>query len=58
MSANKNFLTAEDVAEFIGVSVSTAYRIIREMNMELKAQGCITVAGKVNRNYFEKKVGC
>ncbi len=52
----KNFLTAEDVANFMGISIPTAYRIIRQLNNELKKDGYITIAGKINRLYFEKKI--
>lgn len=52
----KNFLNADDVARFMGVSVPMAYKIIRRLNDELKKQGFITVAGKVSRRYFEEKV--
>ncbi|SNX53051.1 helix-turn-helix domain-containing protein [Thermoanaerobacterium sp. RBIITD] len=51
-----NFLTAEEVAVILGVSLSTAYRIIKRLNEELKAQGFITVAGKISKRYFEQKV--
>lgn len=51
-----NFLTAEEVSEILGVSLSTAYRIIKRLNEELKAQGFITVAGKISKRYFEQKV--
>ena len=51
----KNYLTANDVAKYMGVSVSTAYKIIRKLNDELKASGYITVAGKVSRSFFMKK---
>lgn len=36
---NKRFLQAQDVAEYMGISVPTAYRIIRQLNGELAAQG-------------------
>lgn len=52
----KNFLTASDVAEFMGISVPMAYKVIRQLNDELKAQGYITISGKVSRIYFEKKI--
>ena len=52
---NKNYLTAADVSEFVGISVPMAYKIIRRLNDELKANGYITVSGKVSRSYFEKK---
>ena len=53
---NKRFLNVNDVAAFMGISVPMAYKIIRRLNDELSAQGFITVAGKVNRCYFEQKV--
>ena len=53
---NKRFLNASDVANFMGISVPMAYKIIRRLNSELSAQGFITVAGKVSRCYFEQKV--
>ncbi len=52
----KNFLTASDVANYMGISVPTAYKIIRQLNNELKKEGYITIAGKISRIYFEKKI--
>ena len=52
----KNFLTAADVSEYMGISVPTAYKIIRKLNIELASAGYITVAGKINRSYFEEKI--
>ena len=52
----KNFLTASDVAEYMGISVPMAYKVIRQLNDELKAQGYITISGKVSRIYLEKKI--
>jgi predicted transcriptional regulator len=49
------FLVVDDVAEILHVSQSTAYRIIRNLNQELKKEGKITVAGKISRRYFEEK---
>lgn len=51
----KQFVTAQEVAEIMGVSVGKAYGIIRELNEQLKNQGFITVPGKVNRRFFEEK---
>ena len=56
MKTGKNFLTASDVSEYMDISKPMAYKIIRKLNDELKAQGFITVAGKINRLYFEQKV--
>jgi ribosomal protein S25 len=53
---NKRYLTASDVAAFMGVSVAMAYKIIRRLNEELAAMGYLVVSGRVSRSYFEKKV--
>lgn len=50
------FMTATEVAEYMGISLSKAYKIIHSMNEELRAKGYITVSGKVSRVYFEEKV--
>lgn len=52
----KNFLNAADVSAYMDISVPMAYKIIRKLNDELKAQGFITISGKINRHYFEQKV--
>lgn len=52
----KAYVTAAEVAEIMGISVGMAYKIIRELNGQLKDQGFITIAGKVNRKFFEEKV--
>lgn len=52
----KKFLTAADVSEILGVSISTAYRIIRRLNSELQESGKITIAGKISAKYFFENV--
>ena len=52
----KMYLKAEDVSEYMGISIPLAYKIIRRLNDELIAQGYIVVAGRVSRQYFEQKV--
>lgn len=52
----KKFLTAKDVAEIIRSSEASAYRIIKEMNEELKKRGKIIIPGKISKRYFEEKV--
>lgn len=51
----KQYVTAKEVSETLGVSLTKGYAIIRELNAELKAKGFITVAGKVSRVFFEEK---
>jgi hypothetical protein len=53
--AGAMFMRVEEVAEELGVSVPYAYKLIRSMNEELKAQGCITIAGRIDRKFFHDK---
>ena len=50
------FIKADEVAEERGFSKPYAYKIIRRLNEELKAKGIITIAGRVDRNYFNEYV--
>lgn len=50
------FVTADTVAKDFKVSKGLAYRMIREMNAELKAQGYLTVAGRVSRKYYLERI--
>lgn len=49
------FITADQVAEVMGIGRSKAYAIVRQMNKELKSLGFITVAGKCPLAYFKQK---
>ena len=51
----RQYITAKEVAESLGVSLTKGYAIIRELNAELKEKGYLTVAGKVSRVYFTEK---
>ena len=51
----KQYITAAEIAEIVGGSKSTGYRIIRELNAERKENGYITVTGRVPRVFFEEK---
>ena len=56
---NKRYLDANDVAAYMNISISKAYKIIRGLNDELSSRGYIVIHGKVSRAYFEEKVyGC
>lgn len=50
------FMSVTEVAEELGVSKSYAYRVVRQLNEELKRLGYLTVPGRVNTEYFHKKV--
>ncbi|MGN0612549.1 MAG: LysR family transcriptional regulator [Porcipelethomonas sp.] len=53
---SEKFIRAEEVAEVMEISVAYAYKIIRKLNKELDDKGYITVTGRVNREYFNKRV--
>lgn len=48
----KELLTVHDVISELGVSRSSAYKIIRALNEELQEKGYLVVSGKVPRRYF------
>jgi len=54
--ANNAFMRVTDVAEELGVSKSYAYKIVQQLNADLKSMGYLTVAGRVSRKYFFEKV--
>ena len=54
---SKQFMNAEEVAEIMGYSVRQGYKVIQELNAELKAQGYIIRAGRVPRKYFYERTG-
>ena len=53
--AGEIFMRVNEVAEELGVSVPYAYKLIRELNKELRETGCITIAGRIDRKFFHEK---
>ena len=53
---NSIFMKADEVQEFLGVSRTESYRIIKQLNEELKASGYMIITGRVSRKYLEEKV--
>lgn len=49
-------INAKEVSEILGTSKSHAYKVVQQLNEELKKQGYIVIAGKVSRAYFEEKI--
>jgi len=54
--ASNTFMRVEDVAEELGISKSYAYKIVQQLNAELKAQGFLTISGRINKQYFLEKI--
>ena len=53
---NNKFICAEEVAQELSVSKPYAYKLIRQLNEELKEKGFITISGRVNRQYFNERL--
>lgn len=53
----KVFLEPAEIASIVGVSMPTAYRIIKALNTELQQKGYVVQTGKVNKKYFEERFG-
>ena len=45
-------MRVNEVAEELGVSVPYAYKLIRELNEELRKTGCITIAGRIHEKFY------
>ena len=53
MQRQNYMITAEEVAESMGISLGYAYKLLRKLNKELADQGYVTVAGKIPRAFWE-----
>lgn len=51
------FLRPEDVAEYLDLSVSASYKVIRSLNDELTSAGYKTYSGRVSKKYFFERYG-
>ena len=50
------FMRAEEVAKELGISKSFAYKLIRQLNQELKERGFLTIAGRIKRDYLKERL--
>lgn len=48
-------IRAEEVAVVLGISRTSAYSVIKELNRELAEKGYMTVTGRVSKDYFETR---
>ena len=49
------FIRAEDVAKELDISKAYAYKLIQQMNSELREKGYLIIAGRINRQYFAER---
>lgn len=54
MEEPRHMLTAREVADRLGVSRTTAYAVIKELNAEMGRRGCKVIAGRVSNELFEE----
>ena len=50
------FMRADEVAKELEISRSFAYKLIRQLNQELKERGFLTIAGRINRDYLRERL--
>ena len=56
--SDRLFMRVDEVAEEMGISVSYAYKLVRQLNKELKETGCITLPGRIDRKFFHERIYC
>ncbi len=54
-SMENKFIRVDEVAQELSVSKPYAYKLIKKLNDELKEKGFITIAGRINRQYFQER---
>ena len=53
--AGEIFMRVDEVAKELGVSVPYVYKLIKQLNEDLRQTGCITIAGRIDRKFFHEK---
>lgn len=56
MIKNSSMMCVEDVAQELECSKSYAYKVVKALNKELDTLGYITIAGRIPRAFWEKKM--
>ena len=55
MNEEKSFLDVHDVMEITGLSSSSSYIVIKQLNEELRKKGYLTIRAKVISTYFYER---
>ena len=56
MASYNYMMSADEVAQELNCSKSHAYELVKAMNKELSAQGYITMAGRIPKAFWAKKM--
>ena len=57
MKSNKFFYNNKDIQEILQVKESKAYKVMQQLNKELRVKGFLTKQGVVNAKYFNERYG-
>lgn len=57
ISLRNELLKVEDVTKICNISKCKAYKLMKQINEELQAEGFITIKGRVNKTRLLKKLG-
>lgn len=57
ISLTNELLKVEDVTKICNISKCKAYKLMKQINEELQAEGFITIKGRVNKTRLLKKLG-
>lgn len=57
ISLTNELLKVEDVTKICNISKCKAYKLMKQINEELQAEGFITIKGRVNKMRLLKKLG-
>jgi len=49
------FIKVDEMVKELQISRPYAYKLMREMNNELKEKGYTTISGRVSRQFYEEK---
>lgn len=55
MEQRRKMLSAKEVSELLEISNSYAYKVINQLNKELEKAGYLTIHGKVDSLYLNKR---
>ena len=50
-----SFMRVDEVAQELCITKSYAYKIVQNLNVELKDKGFMTISGRVNKQYFMER---
>ena len=57
MKSDEYFYNNKDIQEILQVKESKAYKVMQQLNKELRQKGFLTKQGVVNAKYFNERYG-